>query len=390
MRQTLLLAAAFLVGLAGFSSNANAFSYSPTAISQSLRDHELVFVGQVIKRSGGGVRVAPVKIIKGDLPSWAIDLPDTWRPGTEWSFGPRSLGANQLYLFMLNRGTRGEYYFSRDFAAQAVEKVDSENAAIVQAVEVLHQLKQTDDSEKKRSILARATKELNRAAKRAITVDFYASKPDPDTVPFLLAAIENANWNQGPAQLAGYVIRKHQYREAIPGLIEVVQKRKGAVLVAAETLGELKAQQAYEPMLKLVEGNEPVTGNAVYFFIAFSQLDDQRSIPILLNRLHRNQAGLDPRTDSYRTWSIRENEAAAAALGRLKAAEAVVPLRQVLDIGHNELRSEALDALGKIGPPARPAIPKIRELMASGTITEEAGNRVLEMIKDRDEAPEKR
>ena len=65
------------------------------------------------------------------------------------------------------------------------------------------------------------------------------------------------------------------------------------------------------------------------------------------------------------SWEVRQS--AAAALGRIRAAEAVDPLIVCLSDKVASVRRNAATALGRIGEPARPAAPKLIELLSSPT-----------------------
>src|SRR5687767_8857216 len=106
------------------TSDAHAFDYEPTPISKALAAHDLVMVARIRERQGANVQVERVSVIKGKAPATLV-VPGTWRPGTEFSFGPVAFEVGKTYLLMLHRAPGGAYVLSKHFAAPAGNLVSS-------------------------------------------------------------------------------------------------------------------------------------------------------------------------------------------------------------------------------------------------------------------------
>jgi HEAT repeat protein len=162
----------------------------------------------------------------------------------------------------------------------------------------------------------------------------------------------------------------------------MIKKREWTSLYVARALAAQKVADAYEPIMALIE--EPKLGNREYFIEALAQLEDRRAIPFFIKLLPRNIRGLDPVYGTYRSWSFRENEFAVEGLGRLRAKEAVEPLMQLLTLegqGYQDMRTRVVWALGEIGPPAKKALPRIRELMQADRVLKETATEALRKIE---------
>jgi hypothetical protein len=376
--------AAVVLGLIALStgsvSPALAFDYARTPLSKAVAAHDLILVGTVRERAGGRARVEPVAAIKGRPPGRMLMLPDTWRTGTEITFGPVRLEAGKTYLLMLRRDNRDDYTLSPDFAADAVAAVPSQTDPLVRAVAVLYRLSQQGTAAARKATLAQVWEEEANETKVKLSEAFAADTADEATIPFLVRAMGVGADRLGLTERSATVIQKHRYTEVVPALLRIVEKKDPGCLSAARTLAALKVKAAYEPIMALID-DSPV-GNEAYFIEALGQLEDQRSVPFLIKALHRNLPGLDRATGARRSWSMRENEFAATALGRLRAPEAVEPLAQLLALdGYTELRSLAVTALGEIGPPARPAVSKIRQHLREGRIRDDIAKAALIKIE---------
>jgi hypothetical protein len=355
-------APALLAMLLGLGGRARAFDYTPTPVLKALQAHDAILVAKVRDRAGDRATLEPVRTIKGQVEG-PFTLPDTWRPGHEFTFGPVPLEKGNTYLLMLHRGGDG-WTLSKDFAAPAVVRVGSEKAPPVRAVTVLYSLAQRPEPERRREVLDRAWDQERDATKRKLLDEFWQSPPDAATVPFLLRALRVAEPERSSlVGAAGEALVKHRYRESIPDLLDLLRKRDPGSGYAARALAAMKVRDAYEPIVALIE--DPVLGNRPHYLEVLAQLEDPRAAPLFIGLLPRNLPALDPNYGTYRSWDLRENEAAAVGLGRLRAAEAVDPLGRLLTLeapAYRKLRTLVVQALGEIGPPARRAAPAIRGL----------------------------
>lgn len=362
-------------------NSVQAFDYTPTPISKALAAHDLVLVAKVRERAGGMVKTEPVLLIKGKAPDQPIVLPDTWRPGTEESFGPVRFQVDGTYLFMLN-GARAPYSLSKDFAAPAARWVKSEKEPLVRAVVLLHDLALQDKADGRKDVLAQAWDKETDDAKRKLLQEFWVNPADAATVPFLLRALDTGPARSSLVESAGIALVKHKYKEAIPELLKLIKKREWTSLYVARALTAQKVTDAYEPIMALIE--DPKVGNREYFIETLVQLEDRRAIPFFIKLLPRNIRALDPAYGTYRSWSFRENEFAVEGLGRLRAKEAVEPLMQLLTLegpGYKDMRTRVVWALGEIGPPAKKAIPTICELMQAEQISKVTATEALKKIE---------
>jgi HEAT repeat protein len=370
-----------LFTLLATTGTVGAFDYTPTPIAKALAAHELVLVAQVKERAGGMVTIEPVHVIKGKAPDQPITLPDTWRPGTEFMFGPVRFEVGKMYLFMLN-GARVPYSLSKDFAAPAATHVKSEKEPLVRATEVLHALAQQEKADGRKEVLVNAWKKEADDTKQKLLQEFWLNPADPATVPFLLRALEAGPDRSNLVAPAGDALVKHKYKEAVPELLKIITNREWTSLYAARALAAQKVADAYEPIMTLI--TDPKVGNREYLIEALAQLEDRRAIPFFITILPRNIRGLDPAYGTYRSWSFRENEFAVEGLGRLRAKEAVEPLMQLLTLegaGYHDTRTRVVWALGEIGPPAKKAIPRIRELMQTEHVSKETASEALKKIE---------
>lgn len=371
---------AFLLLIAA-STPVLAFEYTPTPIAKALAAHDLVLVAKVKERAGGMVKIEAVQVIKGKAPDQPIVLPDTWRPGTEFSFGPVRFEVGKTYLFML-KGERVPYSLSKDFAAPAATRVKSEKEPLVRATVVLHALAQLEKAEGRKDVLAQAWDKETDDTKRKLLQEFWPNPADSATVPFLLRGLDAGPERSSLVAPAGDALVKHKYKEAVPELLKLIKKREWTSLYVARALAAQKVADAYEPITALIE--DPKVGNREYLIETLAQLEDRRAIPFFIRLLPRNIRALDPAYGTYHSWSFRENEFAVEGLGRLRAEEAVDPLMQLLTLegpGYQDMRTRVVWALGEIGPPAKKALPKIRELMQSERVSEETATEALKKIE---------
>ncbi len=339
-----------------------AFDYSPTPLSKSIADHDVIVLGAVESKQGGRSKVRIVRVIKGDAQAGSIDLPAVWRPNTESSYGPVALEPPGTYMLML-RKREGEFDFSTDFASQAVHQIQGEKDPFIRVAQTLWDLQKSLTMIQKERVLSAAYAEFDAPARRMLVEEFIAARqPDATTVPFLIRCVEEGPENGSSSDSASRAIAQYHYTEAAPSLLRCLKKPNWASIYPAHALAEMKVRDAYEPIMKLIR--DETVGNRPYFIEALATLEDERAIPYLIKTLHRNLKDLDPKEDSYRSWSIQENEFAAWGLGRLKTPQAVPALIQVLARPeYDKLRNNAVVALGQIGPAAKMAVPVLRRLM---------------------------
>jgi HEAT repeat protein len=351
------------------TGTAPAFDYSPTPLTESIAEHEIVVVGQVTRRIDDAIELTPTQAIKGK-PQQGLRLPAVWRPGTEWSFGPVRLEPGKTYVLMLQERD-GTYALSSDHASEAVTLVESGEAPFVKVIRLLTAMSKEPDEQQRASLLTDAYDALGAKGRRRLCTEFYVNgRPDRATVPFLARCIEDGATPLACAAMAAMVVAKYNYSDAVPALLQALNRGDGGNLYAARALGKMQVRAAYEPIVRLIE--DETVGNRPYFIEALAELEDPRAIPLFLKTLHRGLDGLDPNRGTYRSWSVQECEFAAEALGRLKAPEAVGPLIVLLDppktaryspSHYKKLRDNAIVALGRIGPPAKQVLPVLQRLM---------------------------
>jgi HEAT repeat protein len=385
MKKTAAWAIALAVAVTQFVGAASAFEYvfdyAATPMVQALTAHELVIVGTVKEHAKGEVTVVPVATIKGMPPGEPLILPDVWRPGTEFSFGPIPLEAGKTYFLMLHRQRDRAVSLSPDHAAEAVVAVESPDAPLVRAATVLCLLAEQSDADARKMVLANMWGPESDETKLLLLTAFAQSPADAATVPALVDAMNAGAERSSLMEMSATIIQRHQYRETIPDLLKALEKHDWACIYPARTLGVLKARDAYEPIMALI--NDPQAQNRPYFIEALALLEDKRSLPFLLKTLEHDLPGIDPAYGTYRTRNVQENEFAAMGLGRLRAVEAVRPLIKVLglDSAYKNLKTLAVTSLGQIGPPAESAVPKIRELLSRGEVPKEVAEVALFQIK---------
>lgn len=341
---------------------ASAFDYRPTPLSKSIADHDVIVLGVVESKQGERAKVRTVQVIKGDAQISTFDLPAVWRPNTQETYGPIALVPSGKYMLMLKK-REGVFDFSSDFASKAVHQILGEKDPLIRVAQTLWDVQESPTRIQKERVLAAAYATLDAPARSMLVEEFIATRqPDVATVPFLIRCVEEGPDMNETASFAARAISRYHYTEAVPRLLHCLQKRKGPVLDLARALAEMKARDAYDPIMKLIRDES--VGSRPYFIEALATLDDERAIPYLLETLHRNLKDLDPKKDTYRSWSVQENEFAAWGLGRLKTPQAVPALIQILARPeYDKLRNNAVVALGQIGPAAKTAVPVLRRLM---------------------------
>lgn len=127
--------------------------------------------------------------------------------------------------------------------------------------------------------------------------------------------------------------------------------------MAANLLGELKAQEAITPLITLLHAGDRVARSSAAD--ALANIGATEAIPALIERT-REEAEVVPRT-----WAI-------SALGRLGDDRALVPLCELLHDPNGVIRGSAAQALGRLGHPAA-----IEPLRASAARENWYGRRVL-------------
>lgn len=358
-----------------------AFDYQPTPIAKMLEAHDLVLVAEIAESSSDGVKAAPRLMIKGKKSEGMISLPLTWGPQDGYSFPGVRFEVGKMYLLLLNvAGTNG-YTLSNDFAALEGVCLESADAPLVRAAIIVNTLSQHDKIDSRKEVLARSWKDESNPTRRKLLEEFRASPRDVATVPFLLEAMNLDREDYGLVESAAEVIHQHQYKETAPAMLKILRERQRASLFAALILAKLKDHAAYEPIMAMIK--EPVHGNRPSFIEALAELEDPRAIPFMMELLLRNLPGLDPAEGTYTSWSLQENEFAAEGLGRLQASAAIEPLLKLLTLEaepYRKLRTNSVEALGKIGPPAHSAAPTILRLMEANLISRDTGKQALRMI----------
>ena len=116
------------------TTSCSAEDYTPTQLTKTIEDHEWIVVARVVERAGGRAAVSVLKTVKGKGLPKSLSLPDTWRAGTERTFGPIRLTKDSTYLFFLKKAGRREYRLSDDFASKGVTPVENVDAPMVRAV----------------------------------------------------------------------------------------------------------------------------------------------------------------------------------------------------------------------------------------------------------------
>ena len=325
---------------------------APTPFLKSIADHDLIVVGRVVQHQKKRVTFVVSETIKGDDPPRQLSLPDTWRRGREYSSGPIRLQKDKSYLLFLHRGKDG-YELSRDFASQAVTLLKKKDAAIVAATKTFASLAKTRSKTRRQELLDAAWKKQSNDGRLLLVKAFYHHK-DNASVPLLLRALRDKDYNV--QEHAHIVIGRHGFKQATPLLIELLQTKKSAL--AARTLGELKAQEAFDALMKAAQDDKFQT-NRFWVVEALGKLEDRRAVPLLLARLKEGV----PRTGRPRLWGL-EQEFAIEPLGRMKVADAVDPLVEILRADGNRsylLRTKLVEALGRIGAPAKKALPLLEQ-----------------------------
>ncbi|MFX1254791.1 MAG: HEAT repeat domain-containing protein [Promethearchaeota archaeon] len=137
-------------------------------------------------------------------------------------------------------------------------------------------------------------------------------------------------------QLAAKALGEIKAPQAVDPLLKLLENENKWVRTAAiEALGEIKAPQAVDPLLKLLEDeyeDEGVRGNAAR---ALGQIGAPRALDLLLSLL-----------ENEHKW-VRGN--AARALGQIGDPHAVDALLRLLENEHRWVRWNVARALGQIG-----------------------------------------
>jgi HEAT repeat protein len=333
---------------------ASSGDYRPTPLMKTIRKHELILTARVTKAGKGRATLSILEIIKGKPARKTLMLPDTWRPRTEMVFGPVRFEKNTAYLLFLKQTAKGEISLSRDFASKGVTRLDEFCAPIVRAVHVLYALDISKSRAKRLKILADAWRSEPDESK-VILIQEFGNWKDDATVPFLIEALKSKNYSV--KEHAHVVIGRHGFKAAMPTLIELLQKKKSAL--AARTLGELKAKDAFDALMEAAQDKRFPT-NRYWVIEALGKLEDKRAVPLLLRTL---RLGV-PRPGKQRLWDL-EQENAIEPLGRMKVAAAVDSLIAILKSDRHKgylLQTKLVVALGEIGAPAAKAIPILNEI----------------------------
>lgn len=381
MRHTLLLAAAIMLGLAGLTTNANAFSFTSTALSKSFAEHDLAIVARISKQAEG-VKAEPLKLIKGELPSAPIKLADTWRPGTEALWGPLTLEPGKTYFLMLHKEAKGRYALSRDSSSRAVTEVESADDAFARAAQLLFRVSTMDDAAEREARLLRIGRDEHADVRRLISRDLAGGKAEAAAIPYLLAEMQRADVDQGAAANAANAIKRQKYKQAVPGLLEILRKREGAVSEAMEVLSAFKEKEAFDPLAKIVES--PSDGHELDKAVfALWAIGDERAVPLLIREMTRGVEQLDPSYGQHAVVSWDANEWAASALAELRSPEAMKALMDVVTMKHgrSDLRNRALDSIGYYGAAAKEYADEIRTLRDAGKVATDVAERTLAGIE---------
>lgn len=325
---------------------------APIPLTQCIQESELVLVGRVDKLEDGCARVDTLTVLKGSAPKEPIRLPTQWPEFMSWEAIPVVLKEGSVLLLFLERADSG-FRPSRKAYYRAVTFVKGETAAEVRATAVFVAFLAAASVDARKDVLAAAWKDESADARYLVVQELAFFKSEA-TAPFLIEGIRCDD--RRISEYAHCVIGLHGYREAVPQLIEQVKQQKS--MIAARTLGELKAGEAYDALLEAAQ-LDPAVSNRFWAVQALGRLEDRRAVPFLVDRLHWDVVGLGK--EGRPSSGFQENMFAAEALGKMKAVEAVAPLLKLLTAKcGDELRQKAIIALGDIGPAAKSALGELR------------------------------
>jgi hypothetical protein len=353
-----------------------AFDYTPTPLTKSILDHDLVAVATVVASERGRCEIKISTVIKGTPPKQNLVLPAVWRPNEKWTYGSVELMKGAKYLLFLE-SKNGEYQLSSDFASYGVNKIKTDDAAIVGVVAILYRLLEAEDGKQQEQILAEVLRTEPEATKQRLMQAFYPWKNEA-TVPFLLKALES----DGLRGWAHILIGRHGYRQPIPILIRHVREKRCPL--AARTLGELKATEAFHALAEAA-CDEKLRRNRAWEIEALGKLEDKRAIPILVDCLEKHAAEMAVKN------GVRWEEAAhaAKALGKMKAHEAVAPLIKLLktELLLHDVGIAVFAALNDLGAAAEPALPVLEKIALDDkhTFAKDAAN-LIKKIKQEEKA----
>lgn len=333
---------AFLV----LGTDHTALAYDATPLPVALKQHEVVIVASVLSRADGRVELKPELTIKSDRTLDNFQLGDTW-PTEAFLWTPIALLEHRRYLLFLNRDDAGKLNYSDNPMTESVREVSTVDDTVVRLAACVQAYIVAEDAAGREQVLANVWTNESDETKNQVLDVLIGMERDEATVPYLVNCIKAGAPRAGLMGLAAAAISKFEYRETIPELLKALQKDDWACLYPAQALGKLKVREAHEPIMALI--TSPTAQNQVYFIEALCQLEDERSIPFLMETAQRNLRGIDPAYGTH-TWSdIRVNEFAVAALGRLRATQATDLLRRIADqTTHEQLQELARDALEEI------------------------------------------
>jgi HEAT repeat protein len=323
-----------------------ASGYSATPLAKALKEHPLVLVAKVLRRADGKVQLAAEKMIKGTMERESFALPET-RSEESRIWSPFTLLEHKRYLLILHRDDGGNPIYSKDPLAESVREVAAVDDPPVRTAAVVQQLLTAPDAAARSRVLEEAWTNESDEVKTSILKVLLQRERDEATVPFLIRCIEAGASRSNLMELSAVTIGRFGYRQAVPALLEALKKDDWGCIFPAQALAKLKVRRAYRPLRELIES--PRTGDRVYYIEALCQLDDERSIPFLIETAQRNLRGIDPDFSNNRSFDVRENQFAVACLGRLRARQATDVLEKIADQSqHQQLRQLARQALRSI------------------------------------------
>ncbi len=320
----------------------------PVSRPEGIRKYDFIAVGTVVRFEDGVGEVAISKVIKGVPPKRNILVRDSLAPRNIRNDGPFRLDVGTTRIFFL-KIEHGEYRVDRGFGFSGLRIDYNEQARPVEIVRVLHELSQTEDVKKQQAIMADMWGKESDLTKRMFLgkVAFWKSEA---IVPFLMRAL--ASKDPYMKRRAVKLITRHKFKQTIPFLIKRLRKDKDPI--AAETLGKLKATEAFDALVEAVKDDKFTTMRykAVW---ALWKLGDKRAISLFVQCINRHMAAIKAHKACY----PYEADYAVKALGAMKAKEGIKPLIGLLkkeSMSLPDLLEATLDALEAYGPAAKEAL----------------------------------
>jgi hypothetical protein len=335
-------------------------------LSESVRSHDLVVVGRVVDTTQSTASFSVVSTIKGLAPNEVMEFPHLYQYElfSTKKTGREVFTKGDFFLLMLVK--KSEAYVIEGLTSVYSLGQDGIRSPYVRAAMVFTAMFREKSTESQKNILLSTWHQESEATRQELMESFLKERIDPAVVvPFLTQAFVQLEIASN-AQLAEYVIAHHQYKEAIPSLLQALNRKHWSTIYAARTLGKLACTDAYDQIMALI--NDPKVGNREYFIEALGYLKDRRSVPFLLTTLYRRIPELDENWREITSWSMQENIMAARALGSMRETRSVPCFRRILELsGYDWYKEEVIDALGQIGPGASEALPVLERLAIEGS-----------------------